>query len=43
MTRKPFRKLGLRDFVADLRRADPTFWIVAALIALFSFLAWLTG
>lgn len=35
MNRKRRRKLGLRHFAADLRRADPLWWIVAALVALF--------
>ena len=38
---KPPPKLGLRDFLRDLRRADPMFWIVAAIVALMCFLRWL--
>lgn len=41
MNRPPARKPFHRDFLDELRRGDPLFWIVLALVALFAFLGWL--
>jgi len=43
MNRRPARKPFHRDFLHELRHADPLFWIVLALIPFFAFLRWLTG
>lgn len=42
MNDKPKPPLGFRDFLQDLRRGDPLFWLVAALVALRFLSYWLT-
>lgn len=42
MNDQPKPPLGFRDFLNDLRHADPLFWLVAALVALCFLGSWLT-
>lgn len=42
MTNKPKPRPTLRDFLHDLRKAHPLFWLAAAIAAAILFAQWLS-
>lgn len=43
MNNKPPQRPGLRDFLHDLRRGHPLFWLAAAIVATIFLARWLAG